>query len=383
MCPDLLENKDFPPDVVARAKRYLTMTKSFGGYTHSKGLEGLRLDVGAWLERRDGYSASCEDIYLTNGASSGVVFMLEALIRDRNDGVMIPIPQYPLYSATITRLDGTAVNYYLKESEEWGVNMTDVKQNLAEARKKGINVRVLVVINPSNPTGTVLDLKTMQQLVTLCEVEGLVLFADEVYQDNVYGEVPFISFRKVARDMGSPVELVSFHSASKGYYGECGLRGGLMHLENFDEAVKAQLYKLASAGLCSNTMGQALMTAIVNPPIPGDASFESFSAERDVIMSSLKRKAKLIEQRLNSIPGVSTQRVTGAMYAFPSIDLSGMPEPADGKAKDAVYCMKMLEETGIVTVPGSGFGQQPGTHHFRITILPDEQKLPQILDRFE
>eukprot|EP01068_Selenidium_serpulae_P013986 Selendium_serpulae@DN6034_c0_g1_i5.p1 len=204
MCPDLLENKDFPPDVVARAKRYLTMTKSFGGYTHSKGLEGLRLDVGAWLERRDGYSASCEDIYLTNGASSGVVFMLEAL-----------------------------------------------------------------------------------------------------------------------------------------------------------------------------------MTAIVNPPIPGDASFESFSAERDVIMSSLKRKAKLIEQRLNSIPGVSTQRVTGAMYAFPSIDLSGMPEPADGKAKDAVYCMKMLEETGIVTVPGSGFGQQPGTHHFRITILPDEQKLPQILDRFE
>jgi len=212
------------------------------------------------------------------------------------------------------------------------------------------------------------------------------VLADEVYQDNVYAEgKEFVSFRKVAAEIGTKVEVFSFHSISKGFVGECGLRGGLLHCHNVDASVKEQLYKLASICLCSNTMGQAMMASSLAPPPLGGPSRAAYDADRNAIKESMGRKAKLLTSRLNAIDGVSCQPIEGAMYAFPSVEIKGhVLEKAEaaGIAADALYCLELVERTGIIAVPGSGFGQKPGTFHLRLTILPTEPTLEDVLDRF-
>eukprot|EP00746_Dinoflagellata_sp_MGD_P079705 gnl/MRDRNA2_/MRDRNA2_319002_c0_seq1.p1 gnl/MRDRNA2_/MRDRNA2_319002_c0~~gnl/MRDRNA2_/MRDRNA2_319002_c0_seq1.p1 ORF type:complete len:311 (-),score=60.91 gnl/MRDRNA2_/MRDRNA2_319002_c0_seq1:240-1085(-) len=204
--------------------------------------------------------------------------------------------------------------------------------------------------------------------------------ADEVYQDNVYAEYKkFISFKKVAMEMGSvasALELISFHSASKGFMGECGIRGGYMELHNIDPEVKAQMYKLASITLCANTLGQLSIGLMVNPPRPGDESYEMYVNQRDSIISSLKRRATKLSAALNALEGFDCTPSEGAMYLFPNIHLPKTVEDAaaqKGMPPDTFYCMELLEATGIVTVPGNGFKQKDGSYHFRTTFLPPEE----------
>merc|ERR1712224_566862 len=143
-----------------------------------------------------------------------------------------------------------------------------------------MGVRGLVIINPGNPTGQCLDRDAMEEIVTFAVKEGLVLMADEVYQENVYDDKKsFTSFKKVAVEMGiasKGLELVSYHTASKGFIGECGIRGGYFETYNMDPDVKAQLYKLASITLCANTPGQIAIGLMVNPPAAGDESYASY-----------------------------------------------------------------------------------------------------------
>ncbi|KAH7434323.1 hypothetical protein KP509_06G011200 [Ceratopteris richardii] len=314
--------------------------------------------------------------------------MMQLTLRNRKDGIMCPIPQYPLYSASIALHDGTLVPYYLDESKGWGLDMSELKSRLEAATASGINVRALVVINPGNPTGQVLSQENQQNIVQFCKDEGLILLADEVYQENIYVDnKKFTSFKKVARSMGyteKDICLVSFHSISKGYYGECGRRGGYMEVTGFDSDVKDQIYKVASVNLCSNLSGQIMMSLIMNPPKVGDESYELYTSERDAILSSLGRRAKMLAEALNKLEGVTCNEAEGAMYLFPRIEL---PEGAIKSAKaagmvpDTFYCRRLLDATGIVVVPGSGFGQVPGTWHFRITILPPEEKMPTIISK--
>lgn len=153
-----------------------------------------------------------------------------------------------------------------------------------------------------------------------------------------------------------------------------------------DADVKAQLTKLVSVRLCPPAPGQALMDLVVNPPQPGEPSHQTFMQERTAVLSALAEKAKLTEQILNTVPGISCNPVQGAMYSFPRITL---PEraiseaKAKGQAPDMFYCMKLLEETGICLVPGSGFGQREGTYHFRMTILPPTDKLKLMLNKLK
>jgi alanine transaminase len=280
------------------------------------------------------------------------------------------------------------VPYYLDESSGWGLEINELKQQLQAAREAGTTVRALVVINPGNPTGQVLSEGNQQDIVQFCKDEGLVLLADEVYQHNVYAEgKKFNSFKKVARSMGlegKDVIIVSYQSVSKGYYGECGRRGGYMEVTGFPKDVKDELYKLASVNLCSNISGQILMSLVMNPPKVGDKSYEQFARERDAILSSLARRAKMMTEAMNKLEGVSCNAAEGAMYVFPRLHL---PEralkaaEASGMVADAFYTRKLLEATGIVMVPGSGFRQVPGTWHFRCTILPAEEKLPGVIKR--
>lgn len=213
------------------------------------------------------------------------------------------------------------------------------------------------------------------------------VMADEVYQNNIHAEdKSFLSFRKLALELGIKTEVFSFHSVSKGVTGECGLRGGLVHCQNVDAAVIDQMYKLSSICLCSNVLGQALMASVVTPPPQDGPSRARFDQEESALHTALRRKAKRVTERLNQIEGISCQPIEGAMYAFPRVTIKGyLMKKAISLATpaDAIYCLEMVERTGIVCVPGSGFLQKPGTFHFRMSILPDEETLEQVLDDIE
>uniref|UniRef100_A0A7N5JIU5 alanine transaminase n=1 Tax=Ailuropoda melanoleuca TaxID=9646 RepID=A0A7N5JIU5_AILME len=231
--------------------------------------------------------------------------------------------------------------------------------------------------------------KCIEEVIRFAWEEHLFLMADEVYQDNVYAEgSKFHSFKKVLFEMGPKysrsLELASFHSISKGFVGECGFRGGYVEVVNMDPAVQQQLTKLVSVRLCPPVTGQILLDAVVNQPQPGDPSYEQFTQEKAAVLGALAKKARLTEEIFNQAPGIRCNPVQGAMYAFPRIQLpprAVQEAQAQGQAPDMFFCLRLLEETGICVVPGSGFGQKEGTFHFRMTILPHQEKLQILLQK--
>ena len=264
-----------------------------------------------------------DDLFLTDGASPACPLMMKLLIRSKNDGILIPVAQYPLYSACAVLYNGAMVPYYLDESNDWATDVNSIREATEKAKAEGSNVRAIVVINPGNPTGNTLSLTNQTEIVKYAEKEGLVILADEVYQENVYRDgVEWYSFKKVVKDAGADVQVASMHSASKGYYGECGKRAGYLEMYNFDPDVKACVVKLASVALCSNVSGQVLMWMIMNPPKEGDASYELFAKERDATTSSYKRRARLLVDGLRKIDSVTCNDIGGALYAFPTLKLS-------------------------------------------------------------
>ncbi len=216
-----------------------------------------------------------------------------------------------------------------------------------------------------------------------CSKHNLVLLADEVYQVNVYDEKSeFYSCKRAASDLGlinrNAIELISFHSTSKGLFGECGRRGGYMELVGIDSKVKEYLYKLASSGLCSSLDGQVMTSLMVRGPSPGSISFKSHQKELRECYESLKIRSKVISEGLNSIPGFSCQPSQGAMYCFPSIEMPKgalLAAESQGISPDTLYALDLLQETGICVVPASGFKQKEGRYGFRTTFLPPEQQM--------
>jgi alanine transaminase len=383
--------KLFKPDAIERAKFYLkNIPGGTGAYGHSKGAECIREEVAAFLERRDGYNADPEDIFLTDGASQAVQTTLMALIRDENDAILAPIPQYPLYSAAITLNGGTLTGYYLNEEDGWSMSTAELSRALQEARNQGKSVRAIAIINPGNPTGQVLSAENIADIIKFCKKENLVILADEVYQENIYAAgKKFVSFKKVLKDLGSQyndVELISFHSTSKGFTGECGRRGGYMELVGIGSFAREQFYKTVSVNLCSNIEGQLMVGMMTNPPKEGDSSYARYVEQRDATLSSLKRRAVKLVRSYNELEGVTCNETEGAMYTFAKITLPPKAVEAAkkaGVAPDAFYCMQLLDNTGIIVVPGSGFGQKDGTWHFRSTILPPEDDVDEVIQKTE
>lgn len=392
--PDLLSSPDFPEDAKRRAQCILQACggHSLGAYSISSGIQLIREDVAQYITRRDGgIPADPNNIFLSTGASSAIVTVLKLLVAGEGlsrTGVLIPIPQYPLYSATLAELNAVQVDYYLDEDNVWALDVAELQRALYQARDH-CRPRALCVINPGNPTGQVQTRECIEAVIRFAFEEGLFLLADEVYQDNVYAEGSrFHSFKKVLTEMGPPYaeqqELASFHSVSKGYMGECGFRGGYVEVVNMDPEVQRQMLKLMSVRLCPPLPGQALLDMVVNPPAPSDPSFQQFQAEKQDVLVELAAKAKLTEQVFNEVPGIHCNPVQGAMYSFPRVQLP--PRAVHraqelGMAPDMFFCMCLLEETGICVVPGSGFGQREGTYHFRMTILPPMEKLRVLLEK--
>jgi len=222
----------FPADVVERAREYRSIIgpSGTGAYTHSQGILGLRKHVAEYIEKRDGYPAYPGNIFLTNGASAAIGMVLQGLLANNNDAIMIPRPQYPIYSALIAKLGGRQVSYDLDEALNWSVSREELDRKLEEAKKEGLEVKALAMINPGNPSGNVMTHCDIQVVAEFCSDNGIVMMADEVYQTNVYAETAeFVSAKKVALDLRlKNLQLVSFHSTSKGLIGECGRRGGYM-----------------------------------------------------------------------------------------------------------------------------------------------------------
>jgi aspartate/methionine/tyrosine aminotransferase len=387
----------FPPDVVARARSVLARHPSgTGAYSQSCGIPFIREAVAEFITRRDGIPASAARVILSDGASKAVELVVLALLRGPDAGIMIPVPQYPLYSATIALFGGRQVNYYTDEAHHWQLTEKALESALTRAKRRGVRPVALVVINPGNPTGAVLTYENIAMVVGFAKRHGLALLADEVYQENVYAEgMRFVSFAKVMQDLGvRDVSLFSFHSVSKGFLGECGHRGGYVEFRNVPEDVAAELAKLQSINLCANVPGQLSTYVMVAPPRPGEASWATYAAERDAILADLKAKAELLSRGINDIEGMSLEMPQGAMYGFVRFELPADPDvdptrltPAARRAheerRDTQYCLSLLEETGICVVPGSGFGQEPGTFHFRTTFLPPASEIEALVERLK
>ncbi|XP_032271708.1 alanine aminotransferase 1 isoform X3 [Phoca vitulina] len=339
--PDLLNSPDFPEDAKRKAERILQACggHSLGAYSVSSGIQLIREDVARYIERRDGgIPSDPNNIYLSTGASDAIVTVLKLLVAGEGPtrtGVLIPIPQYPLYSAALAELNAVQVDYYLDEERAWALDVAELRRALGQARGHCCP-RALCIINPGNPTGQVQARECIEAVIRFAFEERLFLMADEVYQDNVYAEgSQFHSFKKVLTEMGPPYatqqELASFHSVSKGYMGECGFRGGYVEVVNMDPAVQQQMQKLMSVRLCPPVPGQVLLSMVVSPPAPSDPSFAQFQAERQVVLAELAAKAKLTEQVFNEAPGIRCNPVQGAMYSFPRVQL---PPRAVQRAQD-------------------------------------------------
>eukprot|EP00828_Plagiopyla_frontata_P045280 TRINITY_DN76_c0_g2_i1.p1 TRINITY_DN76_c0_g2~~TRINITY_DN76_c0_g2_i1.p1 ORF type:complete len:510 (-),score=78.12 TRINITY_DN76_c0_g2_i1:118-1647(-) len=378
----LIEKGVFPADIGKRAKEYLKHMPGIGAYTDGPGMKYIRQNVAKFMEKRDeGVKCDYNNIYLGNGAGDNVKVIIEMLLNNKDYGIMIPVPRYPLYSAEIVLRDGQIVGYYLDESKNWQLSMESLQQSYDEATKKGIKVKAIVVINPGNPTGSILDEENIRDIINFCYTKNIMILADEVYQINIYDEKKkFHSLKKVLMNMDEKyrknLELVSFHSVSKGIQGECGLRGGYMELVNIDPEVQKEIYRLQSLAICSNIIGQIALDLMINPPTLEDGysqeTVNQYNEETSHLLNSLKKRAKIITDCMRSCINISSNHIEGALYSFPSIKLSQKVIEEAKKAQlppDEFYCCKCLENTGIVVVPGSGFGQVEGTHHFRITIL--------------
>ncbi|KAG7095555.1 hypothetical protein E1B28_006293 [Marasmius oreades] len=364
----------FPKDVIARAQELRSEIGSIGAYSHSQGVPIIRKHVAQFIEQRDGFPSDPNHIFLTAGASAGVSLLISMLISDRKAGILIPIPQYPLYTATIAQYDGTPIPYYLDGTAGWSTSINEIESALEIAYKQGINPRALVVINPGNPTGALLEESIQEELVRLCEEHSLVLLADEVYQNNLHKRSthPFTSFKKIVSRLKSPIPLISFHSISKGVMGECGRRGGYFECTNFSSDIRALMYKMASVGLCPPLQGQIAVDTLVRPPQEGEESYQLWKSETDTIHQALAERTHVMAERLNKLPGISCVDSPGALYLFPQISLSDKAiEAAEkaGKQPDTFYALALLDKTGICVVPGSGFGQRQGHWHYRLTCL--------------
>ncbi|XP_075953815.1 alanine aminotransferase 2 [Anarhichas minor] len=392
--PQLVDSDKLPVDVRQRAQMLLKACAggSVGAYTATAGISQILHRISEFITRRDGGAPSYpENIYISPGSQWALMNILNVLVNSKaspRTGVLTPMPCYSTSNLSMIGLGAVAVPYSLREEQGWELQVEELHRALKSA--KGVCKPVaLYVINPGNPTGHVQSRKSMQEVIRFASEKRLFLLADEVYQDCVYGEKSeFVSYKRVLSEMGPPlsdtVELASFHSASKGFMGECGLRGGYVELVNLDPAVMKYIFKLFSKDSCAPVLGQFALDLLTNPPQPGDPSYPLYSEETQHIRTTLVHNVKRVFEVVNSLPGICCQPVEGGAFGFPRLHL---PPKAIQKAKemgmqpDVFYCIKLLEEAGVFVGPGCEYEPKEGTYHFRFCIMVPEDVMEELLRR--
>ncbi len=328
------------------------------GYCDSKGLFSARKAVMHECQRRDIAGVTIDDIYLGNGVSELIMMSMQALIND-TDEMLIPAPDYPLWTAAVSLAGGTPVHYRCDEQADWFPDIDDIRSKISE------HTRGIVVINPNNPTGAVYPKALLEQIVELAREHDLLIFADEIYAMILYDDAQHIPLASLADD----VLFLTFNGLSKSYR-SAGFRSGWMIVSGPKHRARDYiegLDMLSNMRLCANVPAQnAIQTALggyqsINELIvPGGRLYDQRDAAYDM---------------LTSIPGVSCVKPKGAMYLFPKLDPKLYPIHNDEK-----LALDLLIQQKVLIVQGSGFNL-PDTQHFRLVFLPRKDDLHEAIER--
>lgn len=330
------------------------------GYTDSKGLFAPRRAVVHYTQEKRIPHVTVDDVYLGNGASELIVMSLNALLDD-GDEILVPAPDYPLWTAAVSLSGGTPVHYICDEGAEWLPDIDDIRRKI-NPRTKGI-----VVINPNNPTGALYPEPLLEQIVELARQHQLIVFADEIYDKTLYDGHTHTSIASLADD----VLFVTFNGLSKNYR-SCGYRAGWMVVSGDKRRARDYiegLNMLASMRLCSNTPGQlAIQTAL-----------GGYQSIKDLVAPGgrLARQRDLAYRLLSEIPGVSVVKPKAALYMFPRLDPKLYPIDDDQQ-----FAYELLADEKVLIVQGTGFNWAT-PDHFRLVFLPNSDDLADAVGRID
>ena len=336
---------DFAPPKHMIDDTYDAMLQNYNGYAPSSGIKPAVEAIEREADRKG--IKNIQDIFVTTGASEAIDICLTALVND-GENILTPTPGYPLYTAIQSKLQMYENPYYLKEENGWQPDIDDIKSKINEKTK------AIVIINPNNPTGSNGDIETLNQLIDLALEHNLVIFADEIYDKLLMDGSNHTSIAS----LNSEVPIITFGGLSKNYMvpgfriGWGVVSGNKNMLSDYLEAIN----KILRSRLSANHPEQY---AIVG-------ALEGNQEHLEIAMQKLTRRRNLTVDMLNAIDGISCVKPEGAFYAFPKLDI---------KNSDNHFVAELIKETGVVVVPGTGFGQVEGTNHFRLVFLPPEETL--------
>jgi len=328
------------------------------GYSDSKGIFGARKAVMHETQKQGIKGVTLDDIYLGNGASELIVMATNGLLNN-GDELLLPAPDYPLWTAAVSLSGGTPVHYVCDESNGWMPNIEDIRAKITK------NTKGIVVINPNNPTGALYSDELLLQIVELARKHGLIIFADEVYDKVLYDGVKHTPIASLSQD----VLTLTFNSLSKSYR-SCGYRAGWLVVSG-DKKPAADyiegLNMLSNMRLCANVPGQwAIQTAL-----GGYQSINDLVGEG----GRLRKQRDLAYELITAIPGVTCVKPQAALYMFPRLDPKVYPIKDDQQ-----FFLELLQETKVMLVQGTGFNWKT-TDHFRIVFLPHEDDLREAISR--
>ena len=328
------------------------------GYSDSKGMFAARKAIVHYCQSKHISGVGLEDVYIGNGASELIVMAMQGLLNS-GDEVLVPAPDYPLWTAAVTLAGGTPRHYICDEQAEWMPDMEDMRRKITP------NTRAIVVINPNNPTGALYSDALLLEIIALAREHQLIIFADEIYDKMLYDGATHTSMASLADD----VLFVTMNGLSKNYRA-CGYRAGWMVVSG--EKRHAQDYIngltiLASMRLCSNVPGQfAIQTAL-----------GGYQSIQDLVAPTgrLCRQRDLAYQLLTAIPGVTCVKPKAGLYLFPRLDREMYPIENDQQ-----FILELLEAEKVLVVQGSGFNW-PAPDHFRVVFLPNVDNLTEAIAR--
>lgn len=339
-----------PPEEIVHDM--ISNMQNAAGYTDSKGMFAPRKAIMQYTQKKQISGVNIEDVYLGNGASELIVMTMQGLL-DHGDEVLVPAPDYPLWTAAVSLSTGTPVHYLCDEQNEWFPDIEDMRRKITDRTK------AIVVINPNNPTGALYPVEILQQIVDLAREHNLIIFADEIYDKCLYDEAEHTSIASLADD----VLFITLNGLSKNYR-SCGYRVGWMvvsgekkHAKDYIEG----LDMLVSMRLCANAPGQfAIQTAL-----GGYQSIDDLVAPG----GRLYRQRDIAYNLLTAIPGVTCVKPKASLYMFPRLDPIIYPIKDDRE-----FAYELLEEEKVLIVQGTGFNWI-APDHFRIVFLPNADDL--------
>ncbi len=327
------------------------------GYSDSKGLKNAREAIKEYYKTKSINELNLEDIYIGNGVSELILMSMQALLNP-NDEILVPTPDYPLWTASVNLSGGKAVHYLCDEENEWYPDIDDIKRKITK------NTKGIIIINPNNPTGSLYPKEILEQIISVAKENNLIIFADEIYDRLVFDDLEHISIASLTKE----VPIITFSGLSKSHM-VAGFRIGWMCITGYKESITDYiegLNLLSTMRLCSNVPGQSIIA----------------NAIKDIESTKLllQKGCRLYEQReciyngLNNIPGIKVVKPKAAFYIFPKIDMEKYKINDDEK-----FALDFLKAKNILFINGTGFNWNK-QDHFRIVYLADCKKLKYATD---